>query len=332
MVVILKFQLHNCLIKNNDVIAFTKDGVKMANLLPITIISLLWLGSISIGHMAYSIFLTPEINLPILGLSASAISFAFAFPLIGGLISLLAQNGIINGKFPRLAFDPVYFRRRVYGLAWTQLFYFRPLYTIILAIPLLKKLVFRLYGYKGTTDFVVYPDTWLRDLPLLKIGKGAYLSNRSTIGTNICLSDGHIYVDKIEIGEKALVGHLAMLAPGVKLLDKAEVGVGCAIGIKVKIGASSKVGPGTVINHGATIGNNVDIGTHSFVGLRAHIADGIKVPAGANIPAGAILLKQEDVQKYLSSETKLITSMEEYELTPVNKRSLVLTEAYEKEH
>ena len=33
--------------------------------------------------------------------------------------------------------------------------------------------VFRIFGYRGSMDFTIYPDTWIRDLPLLDFGEGA---------------------------------------------------------------------------------------------------------------------------------------------------------------
>jgi hypothetical protein len=50
---------------------------------------------------------------------------------------------------------------------------------------------FRLFGYRGSMKFTVYPDTWIRDLPLLMFGEGAYVSNRATLRTNIVLSNGY---------------------------------------------------------------------------------------------------------------------------------------------
>jgi hypothetical protein len=50
-------------------------------------------------------------------------------------------------------------------------------------------LAFRLLGHRGSLDFKVDPDTWIRDLPLRDLGPGAYVSNRATLGTNMVLSN-----------------------------------------------------------------------------------------------------------------------------------------------
>lgn len=232
--------------------------------------------------------------------------FVFSFISIAAALSLWAQRGIIVGTFPREPFHKVYFLRRIYGLCWTQVFYFKPLYAIVLSMPFLKKYLFRAFGYKHSCNFTVYPDTWIRDLPILNIGEGAYISNRATIGTNICLSSGQILVDSVEIGEKGLVGHLALLAPGSKVGKKAEMGVGAIIGIRTKFNDYAKVHPCCAINHGALIGESTNIGTMAYIGLKVVLGSNLNIPAGANIPAGSIINSQEDVDKVFNSETAKI--------------------------
>lgn len=247
----------------------------------------------------------------IIALLIAPVSFVLLFMTCSGLLSKIFQKGIIAGTFPRELSHPIYGIRRLYGLCWTAVYYFTPIYFILLSVPLLKKILFRLFGYNGSTEFTVYPDTWIRDLPLLKIGKGAYLSNRSTIGTNICLKSGGILVEGIEIDQGGLVGHMAMLAPGVCVGEGAEIGVGSGIGIRSRIQKDSKVSPNTTINHGVMVGQNCDIGTMSYIGIRSVIRDQIKIPAGANIPAGSVLNSQKDVESYLNSETQLLIKARE---------------------
>jgi NDP-sugar pyrophosphorylase family protein len=224
---------------------------------------------------------------------------------------LPARKAIVRGKFPRQAFHKVYFWRRVYGTCWTQVFYFKPIYSFILAIPLFKKLVFRLFGYKGNMNFVVYPDTWIRDLPILDIGDGAYLSNRATIGTNICLPSGHILVDGIKVGKKGLVGHLTMLAPGVTVGDGAEIGVGCPIGIRTVFEAGVSIKPAAVINHGAVVRSASSIGTHSYLGLRSEIGPNLHIPSCTIVPEGASIQSKADIDKLISSEAAIVQNKKE---------------------
>lgn len=281
----------------------------MPNFLPAFILTVLWCGSFTLSLLPFVLLNSDSPLVRLASIAVAPFIFILAFPTLAGLLSLPAQKGIVKGKFPRDSKHPVYLLRRIYGTAWTQVYYFKPLYAAILAIPLLKKYVLRLFGYRGSTDFVVYPDTWIRDLPILQIGQGAYLSNRATIGTNICLTDGTIFVAGIKIKEKGLIGHLAMLAPGVSVDEAGEVGVGCAIGISVKIRAGASVKPSCTLNHGAIIGAKAEVGTMSYIGLRAEIGEGVSLPAGSNIPAGAVLKTQGDVDKYYSSETEKLQQM-----------------------
>lgn len=128
-----------------------------------------------------------------------------SFLLVAGGLSQLHSRKVVEGRFPLDTGDPRYFHRRLYGLCWTSVYYSGPVYYMVLSLPLLRKLVFRLFGYRGNMNFTVYPDTWIRDLPLLDIGEGAYLSNKATIGTNmIFYRNGERF---IEVGAIKLVGN-----------------------------------------------------------------------------------------------------------------------------
>lgn len=242
-------------------------------------------------------------NMQLAAILFAPISFTFTFVLVAGLLSRIGKAAIIQGTFERSLKDPVYGPRRLYGACWTALFYFSPLYFVCLSLPLLKKITFRLFGYSGPVDFTIYPDTWVRDLPCLLFEEGAYIANKSTIGTNMCLMNGTILVDRVKIGKKAMVGHMAVIGPGAKLRDEVEIGLGVTSGIRVQFKKSSKIGPCAGINHGSIIGENTIIGPRSYIGLKAIIGDNIAVPAGANIPAGANVHSQDDVDKYYSSES-----------------------------
>lgn len=237
--------------------------------------------------------------------------FLLTFVLIAGLYAQIGKTGIIEGKFPRLASHPIYALRRVFGTAWTQIFYFKPLYAVVLGIPFLKQLVFRLFGYKGNLDFALYPDSWIRDLPLVNIGKGAYIANRSTLGTNLSLTDGSTLVGPITIGEGALIGHLCAMAVGCKIQDGAEMESTASMGVRVKLGKNVKVCPKAGIYHAVDIGENSVIGASASIGMKVRIGPNIKIAMGACIPAGAVIKTQEDADKYFSSENqKLILHKE----------------------
>src|SRR5262245_12126123 len=145
-----------------------------------------------------SLFLiSSNVLLSLTAIAGAPLVFATIFLVTAAILSLPHQKAIVAGRYPRAISHPVYFHRRLYGLCWTSVYYFTPVYFLTLSIPFLKKIVFRGFGYKGDLDFTTYPDTWIRDLPLLKIGRGAYLSNKATIGTNIAFPDGSILVDSV---------------------------------------------------------------------------------------------------------------------------------------
>ena len=215
-----------------------------------------------------------------IGLSLALPVFAVSFVVVAGLFSLIGQPGIVAGKFPRRADHPVYALRRIYGLCWTQLYYFRPLYAFCLAMPPLKWLVFRLFGYRGTMQFTVYPDTWIRDLPMLSFAEGAYLGNRACVGTNICLNDGSIIVGPVTCHANSMVGHLAVFGLGTALEEGAEIGVGAATGFAVRIGACASIKPRANVNNGAIIGEGAIVGTAALIGQKARIGPGIEIRPG----------------------------------------------------
>jgi carbonic anhydrase/acetyltransferase-like protein (isoleucine patch superfamily) len=281
-------------------------------------------GTVAFGkplfHLISTVYLTFIYGLPLLLIVWSFVSFigspwrwavlilapwscTVSMILISGLCSLPHQRSITPGTFPRDLNSRIYFHRRLYGTCWTAMYYCNPVYSLCLSVPPLKWLLFRIFGYRGTLEFTIYPDTWIRDLPLLKFGRGAYLSNRATIGTNIALANGHILVDEIIIGEKSCIGHLAMLAPGVETGYATEIGVGCAIGIRTKIGESSRIGPTCAIDHGVQIGSKVIMGGMSCVGKLARIGNGISIAVGSLIPNSAVLSSQEDANHVTSSRT-----------------------------
>ena len=236
-------------------------------------------------------------------LVAAPVVYSVLFVLVAGLISVPFQKAIVPGKFPRSWSHPIYRARRIYGLCWTCVYYCKPVYFVCLSIPALKWLTFRLFGYRGSMDFTVYPDTWIRDLPLLKFGEGAYVSNRATLGTNIALSNGMILVDRIEIGRKALVGHLSMIAPGVIMGEESEVGVGCRIGIRVELGDRSFVNGASSINHHTKIGPDASIGNQAYLGMRVRVGPGIELPSGIIVPSRVNLSTQAAAARFFSAET-----------------------------
>lgn len=215
---------------------------------------------------------------------AAPMMFSIVFCLIAGILSMPHHKGIIVGKFPRDVAHPVYFDRRMYGLCWTSLFYFKPVYYLCLTVPVLKIMTFRLFGYKGQMEFTIYADTWIRDLPVLNFGKGAYIANRATLGTNLALPTGEIMVGRVSVGSNSLVGHLTAIACDSSLGERSEIGACAAVGYKSSIGDDVRVAGRCVIEHGVNIGDGCRIGTHSYVGSASRVANDVNILPGSNIP------------------------------------------------
>ena len=231
--------------------------------------------------------------------------------LTAGFFCIPFRPGIVAGKFPRNLSHPVYGARRGFGVCWSSVYYFTPVYFAALSIGPLKRALFRMFGYKGSMNFTIYADSWIRDLPLLTFGEGAYISNKATLGTNLCLKSGDILVGPISIARKGLVGHLAIVGLGSTLAEEAEVGIGVAFGLKCYLGKHSKIAPSSAVNHGTHIGDNCSIGAASYIGVKCVIKDNVNLHAGANIPAGAIISSQDEAERFYSSETQLLNEVRE---------------------
>lgn len=258
----------------------------------------------ALATAAAPVIYAPEKWMQLTALVFSPVLFTCTFILVAGLLSMTGRHGVKPGSFPRDLKDKVYGPRRLYGACWTSVFYLTPVYFLALTIPPLKKMLFRLFGYRGSMDFVVYPDSWIRDLPCLLFEDGAYIANKCTLGTNICLANGTILVDRIKIGKRAMVGHMAIIGAGSKLRDGVEVGVSAGIGIRCELKSNAKVMPCSVVNHGVIVGENTSLGMHSFIGLRAQIGPNIIIPAGGHVPAGAVLKDQAEADALFSHENE----------------------------
>ena len=214
--------------------------------------------------------------------SASAVAaiavYLLAFGPIAGALSLPFRWAVVPGRFPRDLGHPIYGPRRLYAICWTSLYYHPVVYHIVLSLPTLRWVVFRLFGYRGAMGFTLYPDTWVRDLPLLQLGDGSYLSNRSTVSPNICLQDGTILIAPVTIGARAMIGHATLVAPGVSIGDDAMVGVGCGISLGVTVGAKSVIGNISDIDRKVVIGTGCKLGNCSRIAAGSRIGDQVRTP------------------------------------------------------
>jgi len=220
---------------------------------------------------------------------------------VAGILSIPHQRAIVAGKFRRDVGTSLYFHRRLFGLCWTMVYYCSPAYHAALAFAATRKMLFRLFGYRGETSFTIYPDTWIRDLPLLSFGENAYISNRATLGTNIVLNNGKILVGPVTVAANSVVGHLAAVGPGTEIGSKSEIGVGAILGVGVRVGSSVTIGGAARIDHMAIIGDRTFVGQCAFIGRNSVIGSGLRVPAGTFIPVGTRLQTQQDIDALAAS-------------------------------
>jgi UDP-3-O-[3-hydroxymyristoyl] glucosamine N-acyltransferase len=169
-------------------------------------------------------------------------------------------------------------------------------------------------------DFQTYPDTWLRDLPLLEIGKGAYLSNKATISPNMCLRNGKIIVQPVRIGAGTMIGHSTMIAPGVTIGDESEIGVGCAVGLNVKVGCRTVIDHTVSLDHGSVIGNRCVIGSRVYIGRSVVVKDGMRIPAGAVVKARTAVATQDQADA-LANEASRVSRRDSAETLRASQHS-----------
>lgn len=232
------------------------------------------------------------------GLLVLSLPTIYMFSLVtlaGGFARIFASD-IVPGRFPRDARDPRYRARLLYGAAWTAVFYCKPVFHGLLLFHPLKVWAFRLFGYRGIVSFTAYPDTWIRDLPLLDFGKGVYISNRATIGSNIVQADGRILVGRICLGDGVLVGHLAAVSPDCSVGARTQIGFKASLGIGVQTEDDVYIGPLTIVNHGAIIQRGARLGTACLIGRKSVIGPGLRVPDGTVIPDRCRVLSEGDLR------------------------------------
>lgn len=259
----------------------------------------------SIAFVGTPLFLFESIAAKVAWLFFSPFILTLLMVLIGGSLSYPFHAAIISGIFPRDPSSKLYFGRKIYGTCLSTIMYFPATYYLILNISFFKKLFFRLFGYEGQhLSFTAYTDTWIRDVRLLTLGERSYLANQSTIGTNICLTDGNIMVGRIKIGDDTQVGRLCILGPGSRMGNNCETGVRTVLGIRTVIKDKVKLAGGASLSHGVLLHEGVDVQEYSYLGTKCEVYAGIKLPAGSYLEAGTILTNQEEADNFHQTQNQ----------------------------
>jgi acetyltransferase-like isoleucine patch superfamily enzyme len=192
---------------------------------------------------------------------------------------------IVGGRFARDPETEIYKGRLHYTEELRKFMYNPALLNIVFSDEQLKSLFFRTFGYKGNLNFRIYPNAWLRDLPLLDIGENAYLADGIVLGSNQVSQDQrYITVGKIKIGANTVFDQNCALGYGTTFGTDCTIGYGTSIGIKNKFGDGCKLGEVVSIGHGSSFGKGVVLDQNVYVGNMCKLDDEVQLASGTNIP------------------------------------------------
>lgn len=197
------------------------------------------------------------------------------------------------GQFDRNPESKDYEDRLVYTKVLRKFIYNPAILNEIFSDASLKEHFFRTFGYQGALDFTIYPNCWLRDLPLLDIGSGTYLADGILLGTNQVSTDQKVLrVGTIKIGERCVFDQQCKVGYNSVIGDHCIIGIQTAIGLKCTMGNNVKVGEATTIRHGVTIGDNVQIGAETQIGNFCMIEEGVIIPEFTRIPSFSLVTSE----------------------------------------
>jgi len=201
-------------------------------------------------------------------------------------------SNIKAGTFQRLKENKDYQDRLIYTKAFRKFIYNPAILNEILSCTLLKEAFFRIFGYKGALDFTIYPNCWLRDLPLLDIGSNTYLADGILLGTNqVSVDQKVLKVGAIKIGERCVFDQDCKLGYNAKIGNDCVIGIQSSIGLRCRMGDNVKLGEATTIRHGVTIGRDVIVGSETQIGNFSVIEEGVELPEFSRIPSFSLVTK-----------------------------------------
>lgn len=199
-------------------------------------------------------------------------------------------NNIQCGRFARNPEDNNYNSRIAYTKRLREYMYNPVLLNLILSDLDLKTLFFKTFGYKGQMSFTIYPDIWLRDLPLLDFGENVYLGNGIVLGTNQVSRDQRfITVGTIKIGTNTIIDQRGAIGYNSTLGQNCSLGFQVSLGIKSNIGNNTSIGECTNIGHGVKIGDAVRIGQCCTIGNMSIIENEVSLDLATVIPAYSLV-------------------------------------------
>ncbi len=204
-----------------------------------------------------------------------------------------AVNNIKAGKFKRDEGNINYQDRLIYTRELRNYVYNPAILNFIFSDAETKFLFFRTFGYKGSIDFTIYPKCWLRDLPLLNIGKGTYLADGILFGTNQVTPDQQwICTGTIDIGENCIFDQGCSVGYNSKIGSQSVIGFEVAIGLKNRLGRNVRIGGRSNIAHGCQIADHVVLNDCCRVGSFTIIEEGVELAEYTDVPAFSLVTKE----------------------------------------
>lgn len=208
-------------------------------------------------------------------------------------------DAIVPGKVVRKPEDPLYQKRLRYTHE-LRVFVYNPVFmNLILSNFELKELFFRTFGYKGNLDFTLYPNAWIRDLPLLDIGEKCYLADGILLGTNrVSIDQKILRVDHVTIGAHTIFDQQCAVGPGT------TIGKDCIIGFQSRISAKCSIGDRVRLGEAVSVGSMSEIGADVLIGQGSFISDLVTIEEGAVLPTQTRVPPKSHVDKNGKIEPK----------------------------
>ena len=202
-------------------------------------------------------------------------------------------NNIKAGKFTRNKDEKDYSDRIVYTQELRNYIYNPAVLNVVFGCQELKEKFFKVFGYKGDVDFTIYPKCWLRDLPLLDIGKKVYLGDNILLGTNQVTPDQKtLVVGAIKIGDDCIFNQGCTVGGKTTIGRNGVIGFEVGIGFNNKIGDNVRIGERSTMGHGNQIGNNVIVGFMCKIGHFCIIEDDVNLEEMPDIPSYSRVTKE----------------------------------------
>jgi len=209
---------------------------------------------------------------------------AWPIALLGGLIALIAEVGLLSALCPRL--KPGRYAMMKGPVFWGWMF--RSLLRRVLLLPSLKWVIFssnvlrflalRAMGARVAFTVSISADVDLLDPSLLTIGPGAVIGARCGLSGHY-VENGQLVIDGIRVGARALLAADVGVGPGCSIGPRAFIKPRSTLTLFVNVGEGAEIGPAALLDPRATVGKGAFVGSGGYVGARGVVADGGRVEA-----------------------------------------------------